>query len=108
MAKKAEKDYFHCEITRPLYSSKMKLEDFTIGNRFYIEGDNDLFIRTDKKVNDKIICVNEHGKIYEFHEKQEVVFIHGIQYTFLKLSSLIVNDVKNDGKLLFRTDLYPD
>lgn len=108
MAKKAKKDYFHCEITRPLYSSKKTLKDFSVGDRFYIEGNNELFIRTDKIVVDKITCVNENGIIYEFPENIEVIFIHGIQATFRKLSLLIVDDVKNEGYLLFRTDLYPD
>lgn len=108
MAKKTEKDYFSCIITRPLYSARKRLLKVKSGSRFFIFEDKTLYIKTDKIIDGKLVCVSDDGTIKEFEKDRLVIHVRGVAYSFKKLSKEIVNDVKNDGHLLFRTDLYPD
>lgn len=107
MALKTEKDYFKCEITRPINGMKKDLERLKQGDRFFLENGEDLFIKSNKVCDMGILCVSDRGRVEIINTETKVIHVHGVALTFRKLGRLIISDVKNDGKSLFRTDLYP-
>lgn len=108
MAKEAKKDYFSCKVTRPLYSTSKEIGKLNRGDRFFVENDEGLYIKTDIIEGSNIKCISDQGVSRNFDSKKLVTHVHGVKYSFIKLSTAIIMDVKSDGYLLYRTDLYPD
>jgi len=84
------------------------LSKLELGDRFFISEDDLLYTKTDKVIDEKQICVSDDGITKEFEKDKLVIHIHGVAHNFKKLSKEIVKDIKKDGHLLYRTDLYPD
>ncbi|GEM_PF-3287316 len=107
MALKTEKDYFKCEITRPINGMKKALEKLKQGDRFFLENGEDLFIKSNQVSDMGILCVSDRGRVEIINTETKVIHVHGVAMTYRKLGRLIIDDVKNDGRRLFRTDLNP-
>ncbi|WP_293912224.1 MULTISPECIES: hypothetical protein [unclassified Sphingobacterium] len=107
MTLKTEKDYFKCEITRPINGMKKYLERLKQGDRFFLDNGEDLFIKSNQISEIGILCVSDKGLVEIINRKTKVIHVHGVAFTYRKLGWLIIKHVKNEGRLLFRTDLYP-
>ena len=105
---KAEKDYFTCEITRPIYSDVKEVSKLKVGDRFCLEESGVLYVKTNKTVSGRILCMSDSGVVAIMDSGQLVRHIHGVYMTYAKLAGIIVNDVKSKGFMRYRKNLVAD
>lgn len=77
-------DYLNVEIIRPLYGQSKKIASsaLKIGDRFVIEGDENLWFKLNiVPENNKFICSNEMGKTKLLDGDTKVKRINGVAFS---------------------------